>query len=133
MNTISDRQVKELVKYIRLEKANGTPNSQIVEAIEARGVSQFQAQHLVENTEQILNNNTGNQQNSNTQNYLPGEAPNMVLAILGTIIGVIALIAGIAIIVGSDGQFITYGLVLVGALWTIRGFSKIAAAAANRR
>lgn len=130
--TISDKNLKIIMNYVREEKAKGTSNRDIIDAIQQKGVSRLQATHLVENSDSIrVGGNTNSQTTAPT--YPPGEEPNMGMAILGTLAGIIALIAGIAITAGSDGQVFTYGLIIVGALWTIRGLIKVATAATYKK
>lgn len=135
--SISDKELQIIINYIRQEKSLGKQNREIIDAIENKGVSRLQATHLVENSESIRLGGGSNSRSSSSPapspTYPPGEEPNMGMAILGTIAGIIALIAGIGITAASDGQVFTYGLIIVGALWTIRGLMKVAAAASYRK
>lgn len=112
---LSQEQQREINKLITREKQLGTPRERIIEMIESRGVSRFQAQHMVDNAQTL---EFPNQQNRPLPRQ-PAQSP--VMPILGIIGGAVFFFGGIIVAMASEGQFIAYGAVIVGLMWIIRG------------
>lgn len=112
---LSQEQQREISKLITREKQLGTPRERIIEMIESRGVSRFQAQHMVDNAQTL---EFPNQQNRPLPRQ-PTQSP--VMPILGIIGGAVFFFGGIIVAMASEGQFIAYGAVIVGLMWIIRG------------
>ncbi len=117
---LSQDQQREISKLITREKQLGTPRERIIEMIESRGVSRFQAQHMVDNAQtlEFPNQPFPNQENRPLPRQ-PAQSP--VMPILGIIGGAVFFFGGIIVAMASEGQFIAYGAVIVGLMWIIRG------------
>lgn len=117
---LSQEQQREISKLITREKQLGTPRERIIEMIESRGVSRFQAQHIVDNAQtlEFPNQPFPNQENRPLPTQ-PAQSP--VMPILGIIGGAVFFFGGIVVAMASEGQFIAYGAVIVGLMWIIRG------------
>jgi hypothetical protein len=112
---LNENQLKEIKNLIQREKDYGTPRERIIELVENKGVSRFQAQHMVDNAQTL---EFPNQQNRPLPTQ-PAQSP--VMPILGIIGGAVFFFGGIIVAMASEGQFIAYGAVIVGLMWMIRG------------
>lgn len=112
---LNENQLIEIKNLIHREQGYGTPRERIIEMIESRGVSRFQAQHMVDNAQTL---EFPNQQNRPLPRQ-PAQSP--VMPILGIIGGAVFFFGGILVAMASEGQFIAYGAVIVGLMWIIRG------------